>query len=471
MNRIEDEELIHFNGINGSTGAYLFEEISAQHISKVAQGQPMTSEELDLLESKENAKAVDLSVEGEGGFRPIEKAGWAIVIADSLANRSEVIEALYPLIEHRTQQAGKLLKKRRYRGGSEVRISRWLARQGAGMGAVDPENMPYYILLVGSPKDIPFSFQYNLDTQYAVGRIYFDTVKEYAIYAQQVVRREKENTTQSKQATLFSVKNNHDRSTQQSSQYLIHPLYKKLNSVHSNWSLELVENADATKESLHYLLHQDKPPSFLLTASHGMGFDQEDPRQANDQGALLCSDWPGRHQWNKPIPEDFYYAGRDLKTDLNLQGMIVFIFACYSGATPQYDNFRKKITNKAEQIAEQDFISQLPTRLLTSGAGAIIAHVDRAWSSSFIGRMRADNTASIKSCIDQILLGKHVGHAMEAMNDYHAAQALEMDAILDDLSREDGFPISDSEVSNTYISRNDARNYIVLGDPAVRLVL
>ena len=53
-----------------------------------------------------------------------------------------------------------------------------------------PAKLPYYVMLVGSPEQIPFEFQYLLGVEYAVGRLSFDDATDYARYANSTIAYE-----------------------------------------------------------------------------------------------------------------------------------------------------------------------------------------------------------------------------------------------------------------------------------------
>src|SRR5262249_26997061 len=162
-----------------------------------------------------------------------------------------------------------------------------------------------YLLLVGSPESIPFQVQYQLDVQYAVGRIHFDTAEEYENYANTVVAAEKGKLRRPRKVSLFGVRNRGDVATQLSADHLIAPLAESLSQNEKQWATQWLLGPECTRAALLDLLQTDEAPALLVSASHGVGFSKDDPCQLRQQGAILCQDWPGPLRHRGPIPEGF----------------------------------------------------------------------------------------------------------------------------------------------------------------------
>ena len=335
--------------------------------------------------------------------------------------------------------------------------------------------MPYYLLIAGSPGDIPYRFQSQLDVQYAVGRIHFDTVQEYADYAASVVAAEKNDKKLLRRAAFFGAANQDDPATNLSASKLLEPLASRVRDENRDWDVQTFLVTQATKSALASLLGGDQTPSLLFTASHGMKFAKDSVRQLAHQGALLCQDWPGPRQWtNKEIPQDFYFAGDDLAGNVDLLGLIAFFFACYGCGTPQFSEFVRKdspggVPSTRPEIAPYPFLAQLPVKMLgrSRGALAVVGHVERAWSYSFDWGKAGAQTTVFESTLKRLLDGHPIGSALEYFNERYA----ELSTVLsDELEEIDvGKRYNSFELAGMWTANNDARGYAIIGDPAVRL--
>ncbi|MEO8128057.1 MAG: C25 family cysteine peptidase, partial [Bryobacteraceae bacterium] len=407
--------------------------------------------------------------------KDIAQSGWGIIFANNAD--PAIREALKPLLELRRAQASKV-KESRYREFSgpdgfwspDETKPDFLDRHGAGGGgAVDPDQLPYYLLIAGSPEAIPYSFQYQLDVQYAVGRLHFDNVEDYARYAQSVVEAERGNLALAKRAAFFGVANPDDAATTMSSADLVAPLAQWAAGDQPSW--KIVSTQRTTKAGLAELLGGSQTPALLFTASHGMSFKAGDERQPASQGALLCGDWPGPEEWRKAIPADFYFGGGDLAADARLHGMISFHFACFGAGTPQEDDFVAAGADKPKTIAPSAFVGNLPQRMLShprGGALAVIGHIDRAWGYSF--RSKRDTQLRVfQSTLKRLMEGHPVGSALEYFNNRYAELSSDLVTMLRAMKL--GKAGDEYALASAWTCNNDARNYVVLGDPAVRLPL
>lgn len=473
-----EDDALYFNGVNGVTGQYLIPPTSAAQIAEIIKDQPKDPNRQALARMATLANQSHLGLPLDLDANDLAQAGWGIVFHVDV--RQDIRDALEPLIEHRRSQVrnDKLVKILDYKSG-EGR-AQWLARFRVAAGEVNPIRVPYYLLLVGPPSEIPFTFGFLLDTDYAVGRIAFETAEGYSAYARSVVQYElKENPpSNAKEVVFFASRHPMDGATQLSADQLVVPLadgYIQDGECHSSTPLKYgfqrrkIVGEDATKSALLDVIRaaDAKTPAILFSATHGMaGWPSGDPRQSTTQGALLCQDWPGLGK----IDQAHYFSAADLPGDAKIYGLVAFLFGCYSIGTPQFDRFFHMQNAPPPEIAKSAFFSHLAQKMLThpnGGALACIGHVERAWGSSIAPRGVGPRLLPFENLLGSLMKGRPVGQALQGFNEIFAVLSAALSSLLEDIGF--GATIDDRELARSWVERNDAEGYVIFGDPAVRL--
>ncbi|HUA97060.1 MAG TPA: hypothetical protein VMA34_01885 [Terracidiphilus sp.] len=464
--------LLVFNGIDGSTGGYYTPPMPAADFRQLLLGSgPRTPDDKAHLADLQLRLSRDTQAHfgPEEGIDPnkLSNAGWGVVFAPGADPALQ--EALAPLLKLRKSQAGDRYKE--YAGADAPQPGEtknaFLSRHGAGPGPVVPTAIPYYLLIVAPPDAIPFRFQYELDVEYAVGRIWFNTPAEYAAYAQTVAAAETGSLALERRAAIFATANPNDAATQLSHNLLATPLAQWARS-QPNWTIDKYLGGDASKAKLTEILHSDAP-AFLFTASHGLGYPSGHPAQLANQGALICQDWPGPAS-KEPFSDSFFFCGDDLAADARVFGTIAMHFACFGAGTPQRSDF--STDGPPPALAPAGFLARLPQRLIAhprGGALAVIGHVERAWQYSFDWDQAGSQIAVFTSTIRRLIEGHPIGSALEPLNHRYSELSADLSGMLQDVKL--GANVDPYLVAGTWTATNDARNYAVVGDPAVRLAL
>lgn len=439
-----DRRTYFFNGLEGASGEYCLKPRDSEGMIR-------------LLEKRFRSPRIL-----KAGLRvgEVSEAGWGVVWADDAS--TEVRAALQPLLRLRQHQADSLYRELRYFEGESV--FDFLERYGVGPDTVDPARVPYYLLLVGSPENLPFRIEVELAVSRAVGRITFESPDGYAEYAERCAAFEGRPSPRGhRRLSFFGVENRDDDLTGMAAKEFVAPLAEKVRERNSELRIETFLGANATKDRLRNLL--ERPPSVLLTAGHAVRFRSGSPRQKTHQGALVCADWPGPIEWKGrgAMPDEHLFAGVDVPAGARLEGLVAFLFACYSAGTPRFDSYE----DRSEPLAPAPFVSPLPRTLLRRGALAVVGHVDLVLEHSFFWYRTGSQLEVFDSFLHEVVMGRPVGLAMQHLSARHAQLAVHVAGAVE---RAIGQPAMASP-RDLYLwaAFVDARHYVLLGDPAARL--
>ncbi len=506
------------NGVRARGGGYALS-LTTSVVKDLALGKTLDQTTLNELKRKKAGDARGFGFAAKG----LPNEGWGVILPAALPPNDlhARLDALGELLDLRLAAAGGRFKifcaQSGYRPGESKRD--WLTRLLANPdGTPNPDAVPVYLLIAASPEEIPYSFQYQLDVQYRTGRLYFQELDGWAIYAHSVVEVEKGGFRLPPQAGVFATANPDDEATKLSSDNLAEPLGQyllsrfRLRSLKEKilyqigqkglrfsleprdyteaelakinqdlklgvsftdvpgWQVSLALREQASRLRLEGLMGGADTPALLFSATHGMVFDAGDPFQEPHQGALLCQDWKGPNGHVGDIGEELYFAGDHLSSDAHLKGMVAFFFACYGAGTPRYDEFITS-AGMASEIAQRSFTASLPVKLLSHPHGsalAVIGHVERAWSYSFMTEDNRPQLNVFETAFGNLMQGRTVGEAMDTFNRRYAELATDINDIQNN-ARFPGYILDELKLSDLWVAQNDARNTVVLGDPAVCL--
>lgn len=232
-----------------------------------------------------------------------EKVGWGIILRDtdkySPADKARAVDAPGPIQE--------LLRDRtdapilRYPPGSPNRFGTLLrylrngeVRQpdlGGSEFGIAADRIPYYLLIVGSPAEIPWDLQYALNARYAVGRL--DLGETGLANYVACLRSDWARATSHQTSTVFWA-TDYGKSDMSHTmrEYVAKLLFDPFSHDPDTGPNALLIDRDRGGASGQLLIDSlaARKPGLVVTTSHGVTYPDDDPRALSQTLGMLVDD-------------------------------------------------------------------------------------------------------------------------------------------------------------------------------------
>lgn len=405
-----------------------------------------------------------------------DRVGWGVVLPDrdglSDADKAAAVDAPAairrliaargnaPVFRYKKEVAreGYLLRHFAHRAPARLRASGQRGMRGDLV-------VPRYLLIVGSPDEIPWSFQSRLQNDAFVGRLDLDE-EGLERYVDALLSGWHGSPRDADKPLLWSVDHGHPDITYLMRKTIAEKLHEAL--VQSGFDSLLLTDGEATHAQLNAALVQRKP-AFVLSTSHGATFPLDNAAKLRAQLGLL-------------VDRDHALTDIDaLLQQWQPAGAIWYAHACCSAGADKPSTFEKlvdassslgRMLGAVAQIGP--YTAPLPRALLGAPqpAAAFIGHVE----PTFDWTLRdPDNGQRMTDAliIDTLFTSLHsakrtpVGMAMDGY--YDAVGGL----LLDHIDAVDAFNNHEAgaevRAMKAKLTAMDRLGMVILGDPTVCL--
>lgn len=446
---------ILFDGIDMATGRPT---ISA--ISPSALGRKILSRQQDAMwrpATKDEDKETERGVPKD----------WALVCRPDLD--PEIRDRLNPLIMKRN---GRVLP---YTG--ELDTITW-AKNLNDVGVDAPEsNM--YLLLIGSPKDIPFDFEKILTPQHAVGRLYLPNADAYSRYVQTLLTYEDDDTSTGicrRHVEFFATDDT--PATLSSTEKLVKPLMQSvINLKAEKYQVVSRLGDEATLIGVldRFRSYKDAgAPAITFLASHGAEVSGE--LRPAYQGSWVPQGAPalGREALPKEAREHYLTGEAFASGELSPHGSILFNFSCFGAGLHQEFTLRNLIL---EDTIEPDdpnpLVSSLSHWLLSNDRPAL-AYISTLDRTSNVFSLLPNGIRPFRKMISLILKGTQIGIACQLFWEESATLMQGANQLLESAiqsgEKPETLPKKEAEALGlNWTMAYELDNFVIEGDPAAQL--
>ena len=394
---------------------------------------------------------------------PLEEdavGNWAVLVSERCPHKSKVIEAIAPLVEKRHGEVIEL----EYMDPDS--FCRWLVER------VNAKRwLPDYLLICDNYQNIPLEYQVLLNSISATGRVWWEDPQAIGAYVDKTVGVESGERYAGVNSAVGSPVD--DPVTEADYDNIITEL---LDSDSLGFSTILAR--DFSRDAIQAAASE---AGFLAIYCHGLGLSRDEfAANPSLQGAFVLD--------VKARQDDGLLTSVDVEDRRFCPGGILFTPACLAGGTVGRSDFMSWLDprNLAEYVISDTHQSELCSTLLKSASGplAILAHFDISIASN--ARMfnpitrKYDLQAMLhQTFVNDLAKGSTIGRASRPFR--WAAGAFYAQAIYIFGQITGIYPIAHSRgaqktlgtyvsaINRHYVTATDMRNYVILGDPAVRL--
>ncbi|ABF88949.1 hypothetical protein MXAN_7287 [Myxococcus xanthus DK 1622] len=415
---------------------------------------------------------------------------WALLVPSG-ARGARIAANLAPLCELRSAQQGAVVDIHAVPPGLDSTRAHDFRDRVLHPRARPTREHPRYVLLAGSPEDLSLELQESLtgDGACFVGRLAFAEDEDYAAYSSKVVESEQSVAPTRKARVLFLSVDDGTTAVRVGQEYIVSVVGRRCGDARGRgyFPASALVQEKLRMGSANRLLELagESEPTLLFSLSHGIGGSAQGWASPAEQ----------RHvQGNLSLGAGQTLTASDIRQRPFLPGGIWFYFACFGAGTPVrsvYLPWMEQLVRegvvpprelaaliRSRPVDGQPFMAALPQAALANPKGplAVVAHMDLAWTHAFhdasTGRSHSHR---LEAVLSSLVDGHRAGPALETLSRF-ARQADERlrkqyQAEAEAVSR--GHPTSTDAMERAllWLERHDVTNYVLLGDPAARLVV